>query len=151
MARILRCVDPTSPTSVRLNLVDGTSFIGGRGLDIGTVGVNRSWIRNTPTGEWRGPVMMRVPLIIPRQANWAAIQALKTALNTELDRKKNGLEFRPDGAAASWVFLTYMAEIPPIFRGQDAVDLERLLFDPVELVLNIPRHPRPISGPTTYL
>lgn len=147
MARILRFV-AENETTIRLDLNNPAGFTHGRGLIWGSSDVDRAWLGtagvdgDVSTGDRRPRVDALVPLILNPQATVDAMLALHAALATELDRKKNKIEWRPDGASSSLFIRTYRAAVPPLQRGQDAPPLEALLFDPIELPLIIPRHPR---------
>jgi hypothetical protein len=153
--RIFRFVTDNHLT-VRLDLETNDGFCLGRGLDLGTVTKRRTWLSQPPfagasqAGTMKDVATMTVPLLLPEQASPEDVIELWEALGTELDRPTNNIEFRPDGWPASWFFSTFEADVPPLFRGQDAPAIETLLLDPMPIVLSIPRMPIP-TGAGSYI
>jgi hypothetical protein len=154
MASVLRFEDGAGV--LRLDLNSATGFQFARGFDLGTVDIEHTWLSASPhpgaiSASARRPIAeMQLPLLLMPQANFAAMQALWTALAVELDRDTNIIKWQPDGAAAPWYIDTYRAAIPSLIRGQDAPPVWSLLLDPQEIPLVIPRKPI-LRGASSYL
>lgn len=132
---------------LRLSLMTDDGWQLGRGLDIGTAGLEGSEIRGggqdggIPSGLSRPNTEMRIPVYLTPQDTWAEMQALYDALIVELERPRNIIRFKPHDDADPYFFDTYRAhQIPSMFRGQDlhpalaGADIE-------PLVILLKRHP----------
>lgn len=145
MATILRFVNNVG--AVRLDLNSETGFVLLRGLDLGPSELEQTWLFQESVdgavlaGSRRPIVTMQIPILMRKQASWAAAKALMDALRVELDRTTNVLEYRPHGAGVSYLIDTYRSPIPSLFRGQEAPSPAHLLQDTAPMVLTISRDP----------
>lgn len=125
--QIFRFVDDAHSV-VRLNLMDGTIWDLGRGLDLGVsaarkVYLNQEGVDGAVLADSDRPLtQMFIPLLLyPKQAVSPPTPAdIRTAFNnlvTELDRHHNNVEWREDGDSVSYFARTYRADIPSLRRG----------------------------------
>lgn len=122
---ILRFENPAD-NAIRLDIMDPAGWQTGKGLDLGRsiitgrVLAQPPFDGELPVGQYRPNVEMRIPVYLAPQDTWAEIKALYDALATELDRAANQLRFRPRADAGDYLFDTFRADIPSMFRGQQA-------------------------------
>lgn len=135
-------------SQVLLDLNDTTGWTLGRGFDLGTRTLERTWLSQPPydgatlASAWAPVVEMRVPLILMPQASAAAIRTKFLALKTELDRPVNVIEFREPTDTASYYIDTFRADVPSLAaRGVDAPNMYLGLRSIGPFVLSISRLP----------
>lgn len=126
---LFRFVDPSSG-SVRLDMRNRSGWYLGEGLDLGRKQITHKWLSQDGVdgaelaSSWADIVQMTVPLILTPQATSGAIETLMNALNTELRRATNGIEYLPDGLTGSWganttwLINTYRADEVSLQDGQ---------------------------------
>lgn len=143
-----RFVDPANLSTVRLDLNSTTGWMLARGLDLGIVTTEKTWLMQPPydgatlASSYRPPVRMKVPLLMTPQASTSAMKTLYEALVTELDRTSNAIEFRPVGESTSWIIDTYRADIPSLMKGDFAPMAFVLKQTTTILTLEIDRAPQ---------
>lgn len=123
---IFRFVDAASESAnVRLNLLDPSGWMLGRGLDLGRRTLERVYLQQPPyegatlAAAYAGLVQMVVPLHLMAQTSSDNIRTKVTALKTELDRTTNFIEYRPKGGTTgdSFFISTFRADVPSILAG----------------------------------
>jgi len=115
---IMRFVDPDNTATIRLDLRTSTGWYVGEGTDIGRPNVIRKTLAQDGVdgaevaATWHeGLVSMAFELILRPQANAAAMETLVNALNTELLRTKNGIEYLPHGlTGTTWILDTVRSQ-----------------------------------------
>lgn len=147
MARVLEFIDEAE-TVVSLSLADPAALQHGRGLNWGVAEVDRDWVGAAPAdgqislGDHYVTAQAFLPVIITQQATWDDVEDLHQLLTVELSKKKNKIRWVPDGSSSEYIIRTYRTHVPPLQRGQDAPNIETLKFDPVEIPIALPRHPK---------
>lgn len=145
MTTMMRFVDGGG--AVRLDLNDPTGFVLLQGWSLGDPDLEQVWLHQAPSSgavlasSRDGIRTMLVPIRLTQQVSIAAVQTKMTALFTELGRVTNVIEFRPTGAAASYLIDTFRAPAPSLFRGQDTPNPAIYLQDTRPMELLIPRMP----------
>ena len=126
--QIFRFVDENN--IVRLNLNDLNGWMLGRGFELGTRRLERTWLTQAPydgatlASSFAPPVRMLVPLILMPQPNAATIRQKYNLLKNELDRPTNIIEFREPGDTESFFIDTFKADVPSLaHRGFNAPNM----------------------------
>lgn len=113
-----------STLAVRLHLNTDTTWALAEGLDLGGKDLVEFTLGNeTEDGEEvvsskRPRSTMTLPVFLREQANFAAIKTAMDALETELDRDTNAIVYQPKDTSLLYVYDTFRAPIPSLFRGQ---------------------------------
>lgn len=153
MARTFRFVDPQATSTVRLDLNDGVTWALAQGLDFGVADLASEGSISAPPypgdieyGLRRARREMQVPLCCLARGTDAILAAFN-ALNTELDRAANAIEWKPHGSSGASQFLdTYRAPLVSPFRGQALPGDDFASQDLGALVIVIPYHPVSRAG-----
>jgi len=120
---ILRFI--TEPSTVNLDLRNSSGWYVGEGLDLGGIEKTRKYLRQEGVDgaelakSWANVVQMTIPLILTAQANSSAMLSLLDALNTELRKTTNVLEYLPHGlTGTTYLMDTFEADEVSLADGQ---------------------------------
>jgi hypothetical protein len=139
--------------TTRLDLMNSSGWMLGRGLDLGTGTVERTYLTQPPNdgavlaSSYRGIVTMQVPLILfPTGGGTpATMKSAIEALITELNRSTNYIRFKPTGYTAAgigeYILYTYRSNIPTLLRGLDTPSPFFMKRGGPSLFLEIDREP----------
>jgi hypothetical protein len=126
---IFRFVDPANTASVRLDLNNPAQWLVGEGLDLGGDDPELTLLEQRPyngaelASVFLPPVGMTVPLILMPQANAAAIETAVNALNAELARTVNAIDYRPsDLSGTDWIIDTFRSPRISVHNGERRVN-----------------------------
>jgi hypothetical protein len=145
---IFRFVDPATPSTIRLNLNNQSQWLVGQGLDLGGDEPTLKFLHQSPhvgselASVDLATVTMTVPLILMPQATAADIETAVNALNTELARLNNCIEYRPTGitSGATWLIDTFRAPKISVHDGAQRPS-QWMKKDGKLFVINIIRQP----------
>jgi len=115
----------TEPSTVNLDMRSATGWYVGEGLDLGGSNVVKKFLKQDGVDgaelakSWLDIVTMTIPLVMLPQANATAIKALVDALNAELRKPLNVIEYLPHGITGTAFLLdTFRANEISLADGQ---------------------------------